>query len=327
VIVWLLACERAPVPEPPAVPSPGFSGWLPEVEHRFYTEHLRRAEQKPFAGLLLPLRGVELPGPRVERARRDEAYAAWRFFGRWDFDGDGQLETWSVVEVGGSGGGVYDFTVERAGAEPIPFGAMTEPASSNLAGGTLPPELASERAVRFLAGALWGEEHLRSAEQIHGVFRWLLDERAGRAKLAAHGPFRERLSWRPLWEPGRPESPRDELLAVTTHTGSVDIEAFYGRGFEAPERVCSLGELELYRTGDALAVYDPARDASAWVHVAEGEYKAPTLAEAWCEGELVAFTERGPGVWLLDARAGRRGRVDALPETDSVAELQRLLLE
>jgi hypothetical protein len=328
-----LACSEPPPALPPSLPSTQFSGWFPQAEERFYTHHLPRAEQRPWASLLLPLRGLPLPEPGLERARRDEQYATWRLYGQADLDGDGALERWSAVEIGGSGGAIYEITVERDGDGPLMFTLMTGSGSSNLSGGSLPRELATDAAVRFWSAAFWGEDHLRSTRQIHGAFGWLLEERAQRGWLLSVVPFRERIGWSPFWTPGHPQPLRDEVLAVPEPAGGVSLHAFYGSSFDPPERVCALGSLELYRTGDALAVYDPARDASSWVYVAEGEYKAPTLGEAWCAGELVALTVR-PGLWLLDPRSGRRGQIDlagAWPhevlEGLDLAELQRLLAQ
>jgi hypothetical protein len=249
------------------------------VEHRFYAAYLPRAEQRPFASFLLPFREVEIDEPPVEWAEYDEEYLAWRYHGRWDIDGDEQLERFHCLQFGGSGTASVEIQIES-----LTLGASTEPASSYLAGALLPASLATDKTIRFVSDMLWGAEHLRSRAQIHGAFRWLLEASV-------------------VWEPGRPEPPRDELLVTPSEEGGVEIVAFYGRSLSPLERVCTVGDSELYRAYDALALYDPARDATSWVYVAEGEYKAPTLQEAWCEGELVVLTTRGRS-WVLDPRAG-----------------------
>lgn len=189
--------------------------------------------------------------------------------GRADLDGDGRDDCWTVEIDGGSGFSFATLTIERPCGGPS-LVVETGGSFAEFVGETVLPAGVSATLQRNIASILFRTAEVRPENDIDDTFRLLL----GRP---------------PRWTRGTPRTPPNQVFFRPQR-----IVSYYGDQHGPPRKVASCRGLDVFATKHGIALYDPKRDRSKWIYVANGVVEKLR----WASIETVTCTGRALDVGL-----------------------------
>jgi len=183
--------------------------------------------------------------------------------GRADLDGDGVDDCWNAIVSSGSGGDSVSLEVEApCGSEPLAIDTMTS-FEDFLARTPLPSALAARpRLIEGIVDLMYGRGHMRATTAIDDSFRLLLREP-------------------PRWSAGAPRVPPSQV--IVRHDPD-EVIAYFAQNHGQLRAMTRCDGIEVLATHHGVVLYDPRREQSSWVYIANGHEKLrwPSIAGVSC---------------------------------------------
>lgn len=237
-----------------------------------------------------------------------------------DLDQDGVLDLRVRGSSGGSGWREFDTCVRHGASGHVAcersastayarFSGQQRvllPAEGNRAAALLrPDDCAAADPNDPAQGALWA---LRSPVPLHGTVAptaaWLPGRPRDQASVCLSPTEAATLSGGLTW--AQTEEGSSALAAegwLVRYSASWPLWLGPGEPRQrTPRRIGTVGPLELYQHGAALALYDPAADRHAWLVNLAGDYGDGFKADRW--ERIQAVTARGPTVVEVQVNDG-----------------------